>query len=169
MATEAPARADGGERLLLSVVVPVYGSAPMLGELAERLVKALDAITPRWEVIFVDDASPDEAWEVLEELAAGEPRLRALHWLITAAFVLNLYLFYGLGMTLPPVIDRRWTFIDMSVLLSVAYLALAIWLTFETRALTTSNATTRGSSRRQSRRPQSHARGRSSGRRPADR
>ena len=70
-------------------------------------------------------------------IAAGaRPRLRALHWLITAAFVLNLYIFYGLGMTLPPVIDRSWTFIDMSVLLSVGYLALAIWLTVEVRAVT---------------------------------
>ena len=78
-------------------------------------------------------------------LAAGAlPRLRTLHWLITAAFVLNLYMFYGLGMTLPPAINRSWTFIDMSVLLSIVYLVLAVWLTLEMRAMTaTSTATSR--------------------------
>jgi hypothetical protein len=70
-------------------------------------------------------------------IAAGAlPQLRRLYWLISAAFVLNLYLFYGLGETLPPVIARHWTFVDMSVLLSVVYLGLAIWMTAEVRTLT---------------------------------
>lgn len=73
MATET-----GADGVLLSVVVPVYGSAPMLVELHERLRKALDAITPDWEIVFVEDASPDEAWEVLEELALRDPRVRAI-------------------------------------------------------------------------------------------
>jgi len=63
-------------------------------------------------------------------LAAGEDaRLRPLFWAITAAFSLNLYLFYGLGQSLPPIVDRSWTFIDFSILLSVAYFALFAWLT----------------------------------------
>lgn len=73
-----PTRQAADGAVLLSVVVPVYQSAPMLDELAERLFKALEAITPHWEVVFVDDASPDEAWDVLEELAAAEPRVRAI-------------------------------------------------------------------------------------------
>ena len=56
--------------------------------------------------------------------------------MISAAFVLNLYLFYGLGETLPPVVARNWTFVDMSVLLSVAYLGLAVWMTAEVSART---------------------------------
>lgn len=78
--------------------------------------------------------------------AAARPRLRPLYWAISAAYVLNLYLFYGLGMTLPPVIDRRWTFIDLSVLLAVGYAGLVAWLTMEvvraTRSATTPPAAT---------------------------
>jgi hypothetical protein len=64
------------------------------------------------------------------------PRLRPLYWLLSAAFVLNLYLFYGFGQSLPPVINRAWTFIDMSVLLSMGYAALVWWLTLDVRLAT---------------------------------
>jgi hypothetical protein len=39
-------------------------------------------------------------------------------------------------MTMPPAIDRSWTFIDMSVLLAVAYLVLWIGLTREVHIAT---------------------------------
>ena len=70
-------------------------------------------------------------------IAAGAmPKLRRFYWLISAAYALNLYLFYGFGMTMPPVIDRSWTFVDMSVLLAVVYLVLWIWLTREVQLAT---------------------------------
>lgn len=70
-------------------------------------------------------------------IAAGIiPRLRPLYWLITAAFVLNLYLFYGLGMTIGPAIDRGSTLIDLSVVLSIGYAMLVLMLTSHVRAAT---------------------------------
>jgi hypothetical protein len=74
-------------------------------------------------------------------LAAAEvPRLRRVYVAITAAFALNLYLFYGLGMTRPSVIDRHWSFVDLSVLLALAYAAFVLWLTAETVTLTKAGA-----------------------------
>ncbi len=61
--------------------------------------------------------------------AGAMPTLRPMYWLISAAYALNLYLFYGLGRTLPPVIDRQWTFIDLTVLLALAYGLLVVFLT----------------------------------------
>ena len=61
--------------------------------------------------------------------AGAMPALRPLYWLISAAYSLNLYLFYGLGQTLPPVIDRHWTFIDLTVLLALGYGLLVVLLT----------------------------------------
>jgi polyisoprenyl-phosphate glycosyltransferase len=61
----------------LSVVVPVYGCAGCLQTLYERLCRSLEGIS-EWEVVFVDDASPDGAWDTLERLAAGDERVRAL-------------------------------------------------------------------------------------------
>lgn len=58
------------ENLSLSVVVPVYGCVRCLVELCDRLEQALAAVTARYEIILVDDRSPDAAWEVIEHLAA---------------------------------------------------------------------------------------------------
>jgi polyisoprenyl-phosphate glycosyltransferase len=61
----------------LSVVVPVYGCVGCLQTLYERLSRSLEGIS-EWEVVFVDDASPDGAWDALERLAARDERVRAL-------------------------------------------------------------------------------------------
>ena len=62
----------------LSVVVPVYGCRDCLEQLHQRLVKALEPIASSYEMIFVDDRSPDAAWALLEQLARSDPRVRAL-------------------------------------------------------------------------------------------
>ncbi len=43
----------------VSCVVPAYNEAPNLPRLLEQLVAQLAAITPRWEVVVVDDGSRD--------------------------------------------------------------------------------------------------------------
>lgn len=62
----------------LSAVIPVYGCRDCLHELHRRLCATLLAITQSFELIFVDDGGPDQAWPVLAELAASDPRVRAL-------------------------------------------------------------------------------------------
>jgi undecaprenyl-phosphate 4-deoxy-4-formamido-L-arabinose transferase len=57
----------------LSVVVPVYRSARMLPELTARLLAVLDGTGLRYELVFVDDSSPDDAWAVLQRLRAEHP------------------------------------------------------------------------------------------------
>src|SRR3954447_2565389 len=62
----------------LSVVIPVYGCAGCLVTLHDRLHASLDEAVADWEVVYVDDASPDGSWETLEELALTDDRVRAL-------------------------------------------------------------------------------------------
>ena len=50
---------------LYSVVIPVYGSAPILPELVRRLDLFFDAAGHRKELVFVVDGSPDESWDTL--------------------------------------------------------------------------------------------------------
>lgn len=52
----------------ISVVVPVYRSAPVLPKLVEALAAALPQCCGEFEVILVNDASPDGSWEVIDEL-----------------------------------------------------------------------------------------------------
>jgi undecaprenyl-phosphate 4-deoxy-4-formamido-L-arabinose transferase len=54
----------------LSVVVPVYGSQATLRPLVESLCAVLDKTGREYELIFVNDDSPDHAWQELESLHA---------------------------------------------------------------------------------------------------
>lgn len=64
----------------LSVVVPVYGCEPCLRALHERLVTNVASITDSYELVFVDDRSPDGAWETLVELAEADPHVRLVRF-----------------------------------------------------------------------------------------
>ena len=65
--------APGTEAVGVSIVVPVYRSEGTLRPLFERLTKALHGTPGGFEVVFVDDASPDGSWRVLEELQRTHP------------------------------------------------------------------------------------------------
>jgi polyisoprenyl-phosphate glycosyltransferase len=60
----------------LSVVVPVYGCDGCLHALHDRLRAALSRITGSFEIVLVDDRSPDGAWETIVELAGKDRAVR---------------------------------------------------------------------------------------------
>lgn len=62
--------------LRLSVIVPCYNEAGNVVEMVRRLDAALADIS--WEVIFVDDDSPDGTAAIAKALAAQDPRVRCL-------------------------------------------------------------------------------------------
>jgi glycosyltransferase involved in cell wall biosynthesis len=63
---------------LVSVVVPVYRNAESLPELCHRLSAALEPEYPRFEVILIDDGSPDGSWSIIQQLVQAEPRLKGV-------------------------------------------------------------------------------------------
>jgi dolichol-phosphate mannosyltransferase len=62
----------------ISVVIPVYGCRACLEELHRRLVSALAAITQSYEIILVNDACPQNSWEVIKQIALKDPRVKGL-------------------------------------------------------------------------------------------
>jgi dolichol-phosphate mannosyltransferase len=65
----------------LSFVIPLKDEAPTLGELFKKIAEHASAQTSLWEVIFVDDGSTDNSWEVIQELAAENPdRIKAIRF-----------------------------------------------------------------------------------------
>ena len=64
----------------MSIVVPVYYNAENLPPLYEDLkAKVLDAADFDIEVIFVDDGSGDNSYQVMRELARKDARIRIFH------------------------------------------------------------------------------------------
>jgi dolichol-phosphate mannosyltransferase len=68
----APAR-----RIDLAVVVPTYNERENVPEFIARLEAALQGLS--WELVFVDDDSPDETAELVREYARHDPRIRLVH------------------------------------------------------------------------------------------
>ncbi len=62
----------------LSVISPLYRAAPTLAELLRRVTAAASAVTENYEIVLVDDRSPDETWGLAQAAAARDPRLRVL-------------------------------------------------------------------------------------------
>ncbi len=62
----------------VAVVVPVYRNEPTLAELARRVASALGDEPSGFRIVFVDDASPDNSWTVVKELARNDARVAGL-------------------------------------------------------------------------------------------
>ncbi|MGR8933848.1 MAG: glycosyltransferase family 2 protein [Gammaproteobacteria bacterium] len=61
----------------LSIIVPTFNERENIRELLRRLHACLDGI--RWEVIFVDDDSPDGTARMIQELGMTDRRVRMLY------------------------------------------------------------------------------------------
>lgn len=62
----------------ISVVVPVYGCNECLARLHERLTSVLQSLAVSYELVFVDDRSPDGSWPSLKTLAASDEHVRVV-------------------------------------------------------------------------------------------
>ena len=63
----------------ISVVTPVYGCSRMLEKLYEELIKTLGKITDDFEIIMVNDKSPDDAWNMITQLAMKDKRVKGIN------------------------------------------------------------------------------------------
>lgn len=63
----------------LSVVSPVYGCKSCLHELYQQLKSSLTAISENFEIIFVNDNSPDNAWDTIVELSNADYRVKGIN------------------------------------------------------------------------------------------
>jgi dolichol-phosphate mannosyltransferase len=61
---------------VLSVVVPTFNERDNVSKLYRKLEATLDGVA--WEVVFVDDNSPDGTWNVVRALARQDSRVRLI-------------------------------------------------------------------------------------------
>jgi polyisoprenyl-phosphate glycosyltransferase len=62
----------------LTVVVPAYNEAAVLEIFHARLVRVLEELPLECDVLYIDDGSSDTTWQLIEGLAASDPRTGAL-------------------------------------------------------------------------------------------
>jgi dolichol-phosphate mannosyltransferase len=60
---------------MLSILVPCYRDQANLAELHRRLKLVCDGLGSSYEIVLVDDGSPDDTWSEIERLAASDPRV----------------------------------------------------------------------------------------------
>ena len=62
----------------ISVIVPLYNEAESLPELAAWITRVMTENKFTYEVIFVDDGSTDNSWQVIESLRAENPCMKGV-------------------------------------------------------------------------------------------
>ena len=76
----------------ISVVIPVYKGEKMLQELVDRLTVSLMSLTENYEIILVNDSSPDKSWERIADICKNDSKVIGInlsrnfgqHYAITA-------------------------------------------------------------------------------------
>ena len=63
----------------ISVVIPEYCGESMLPELLKRLHACLQTLTDNYEIILVNDCSPDHVWEAIRQICAVDKRVVGLN------------------------------------------------------------------------------------------
>jgi len=62
----------------VSIVIPVYRGEKFLAYLIDRISSVLPGIAENFEVLLVNDGSPDNSWALIEQLAARYPWVRGI-------------------------------------------------------------------------------------------
>src|SRR5215203_27557 len=64
--------------MMLSIVTTLYNSAPYLDEFYDRIGAAAKQITPDYEIILVNDGSPDNSLDIALSLHRKDKRVRLI-------------------------------------------------------------------------------------------
>ncbi len=77
--TASPTETPRERPILLSLVIPTYNEGKNVQKIVKLLSQQLDAALPEaYELIVVDDNSPDRTWEIAQEIMPDYPQLRVM-------------------------------------------------------------------------------------------
>lgn len=60
----------------IAVVIPVYRAEKIVDELCNRLITNLSKLTDAFEIILIDDSSPDNSWDKIKENTLKDERIK---------------------------------------------------------------------------------------------
>ena len=62
----------------LSIVIPLLNEAESLPELSRWIDEVMQRHELRYEILFIDDGSTDDSWQVIEKLQNENPSIRGI-------------------------------------------------------------------------------------------
>lgn len=76
----------------ISVVSPIYRAENIVEELVKQIIDNVEKVSPDFEIILVNDASPDKSWQKITEICKNDKRVKGInlsrnfgqHYAITA-------------------------------------------------------------------------------------
>ena len=76
----------------ISIVSPIYRAENIVDELVRRIIKNVEPLTSDFEIVLVNDASPDHSWMKIREICSRDLRVKGInlsrnfgqHYAITA-------------------------------------------------------------------------------------
>lgn len=83
---------EENKTILISVVSPIYQAENIVDELVLRITDQVKKITDNYELILIEDGSPDKSWDRIEENCLKNPKVKGIklsknfgqHYAITA-------------------------------------------------------------------------------------
>ncbi|MDP8219656.1 MAG: glycosyltransferase family 2 protein [Candidatus Theseobacter exili] len=65
---------------LISIIIPVLDEAPSLEQLYQNIIDAVKSLHLEIEIIFIDDGSSDNSFQIIENLHAKDPRVKGIEF-----------------------------------------------------------------------------------------
>ena len=62
----------------ISVVSPCYGAPTLLKQLVEQITETVSQLTDSYEIILVEDCSPDNSREIIRDICANDPHVKGV-------------------------------------------------------------------------------------------
>ena len=63
----------------LSIVSPIYRGEKMLDELVRRIHAAIQPLTDDYEIVLVNDCSPDDSWNKIIDICANDKKVKGIN------------------------------------------------------------------------------------------
>ena len=59
----------------ISIVSPIYRAENIVEELVRQIIKNVEPLTSDFEIVLVNDASPDHSWMKIREICSRDSRV----------------------------------------------------------------------------------------------
>lgn len=69
------------DSLDLTLLIPLYNESESLPELYEWMTRVVKSMQVRYEILFINDGSTDDSWQIIKELSKKDPCVRGVSFI----------------------------------------------------------------------------------------